>query len=77
MGGPVAQGDLALSAGLHFLTPWLAGLIGMTREWSTNRAVRPLGLWGRRPPQPHVLTAAHQAEEGPLWLQMWWLDTVE
>lgn len=46
------QGDLSLSAGLRFLTLQPAGLLGMTRESSTNRAVRPLGLWGRHPPTP-------------------------
>lgn len=46
----MAHGDPALSAGLHSLTPQPARLIGMTREWSTNRAVRSLGLWGGRFP---------------------------
>lgn len=49
-GGPGAQGDVARSAGLHFLTPQPVGLIGMIRESSTNRAVRPLGLCGGCPP---------------------------
>lgn len=54
VGGPGAQGDLALSAGLHFLTPQPVGLIGMTHESSTNRAVRPLGLCGWCPPPPCI-----------------------
>ena len=52
MGGPVAQGDLALSAGLHFVTPQPVGLIGMTQESSANRAVRPFGLCSGRLPPP-------------------------
>lgn len=52
VGSPVAQGDLALSVGLHSVTSQPVGLIGMTRGSSTNRAVRPFGLCGGHLPPP-------------------------
>jgi hypothetical protein len=49
----------------------------MTPESSTNRAARPLGLWGFAPLLLCALMAAHRAEEGPLRFPKWWLGIVE
>lgn len=64
-GGPTAQGDLALSAGLCFLTPQL-DRDDLRSDY--KRHMRPHGLWGGLAPQ--VLMAAHQAEEGPCGCKM-------
>lgn len=62
-GGPAAQGDLAVSADLHFLTPLpeaadgddpgIKYQQGSEASWPVRWAV-----------PPRVLVAAHQAEEG-------------
>lgn len=41
-----ARGEPALGASMLSETLQLVGSIRMTQEWSTHRALRPLGLWG-------------------------------